>query len=301
MVPKINLGDIELFRIVEMEGPLLGVFELFPDATREIIDSHKHWLVPRFYEPNSEHLIIAIQGFLLKTKMHTILVDTCSGSLKNRKRSIFNQQNWPWLQTLSAAGVLPHDIDLVICTHLNVDHVGWNTVSRGGRWEPTFPNANYLISEADFEYWRQLSSQTHLPRTGDYVEDSVLPVYDAGKLILVNEEYIIEDGVTLVSIPGHSPGQFGVHLKSGGEEALIASDVIHHPLQCIYPEWSTNFCVDQSSSRETRRAFLEKYADSNILCLPSHFISPTAVFFERDGDKFNFRFQDDRHKEIIAS
>ncbi|MBW2610343.1 MAG: MBL fold metallo-hydrolase [Deltaproteobacteria bacterium] len=298
MIKKITIGDVEIYRIVEMEGPILGVFELFPDATEDIIKNHQRWMVPRFYEPDSKLLRIAIQGFLLKTPRHTILVDTCSGALKKRKRPIFNMQNWPWLETLSASGVLPQGIDTVVCTHLNVDHVGWNTVWREDHWQPTFPNAQYIISKSDYQYWDQLAGQNHLPRTGDYIEDSVHPVYDSGKLELVDDNHIIEESIRLESIPGHSPGQVAVHINSKGEKAVIGSDVIHHPLQCLYPEWSTNFCVDKTKSRKTRREFLEKYADSDILCLPSHFPSPTAVFFERNGSLFNFRYKGDTESII---
>jgi glyoxylase-like metal-dependent hydrolase (beta-lactamase superfamily II) len=294
MIPHITLGDIELFRIVEMEAPILGVFELFPDATREKIEAQRHWMVPRFYDPREDLLIIAIQAFLLKTPNQTILVDTCSGSLKERKRPCFNKKTWPWLETLSQTGVEPGDIDLVICTHLNVDHVGWNTVLQDGRWVPTFQNARYVITERDFMYWRDRSSETHLPRTGDYMEDSVMPILESGNLLLVDEAYMIEDGIRLESIPGHSPGQVAVHIQSKGVEAVISSDVIHHPLQCIYPDWSTNFCVDKSLSRETRRAFLEKYAKTKTLCFPAHFLTPGGVFFQQEGkDRFNFRYYGD--------
>lgn len=293
MTDNITVGNIELFRIIESEGPLLGPFELFPDATREIIESHRNWMIPRFYDPNSNLLTITIQGFLVKTPSRRILVDTCSGSLKNRKRPFFNQRKWPWLESLLTTGTSTEDIDLVICTHLHVDHVGWNTKLHEGCWVPTFPNAQYLIVDKDFQYWQKLSRDTHLPRTGDYFEDSVLPVINSGQVRLVDEEYVMEDGVWFEPMPGHSPGLVAIHLQSGDDEAILASDVLHHPLQCFYPDWSTNFCADQSMARETRRVFLEKYADTGIRCLPTHFPSPTSVFFERDGDRFRFRFDED--------
>lgn len=295
MIPKFTIGDINLFRIVEMEGPILGTFELFPDATPEIINTNKHWMVPRYYEPNSELLIIAIQGFLIKTTKHLILVDTCSGSLKNRKRLIFNQQRWPWLELLSATGALPDDIDIVINTHLNVDHVGWNTIFRNGRWVPTFPNAKYLISKKEFQYWQQSLKQSHLPHSCDYFEDSVLPVFEAGNVLLLDDDqYFIEDGVWLEPIPGHTPGQLAVHIKSNDNEAVIAGDLLHHPLQCLNPDWSTNFCVDPNKARETRRGFIERYAETKTLCFLPHFASPTAGFFKRDGNRFNFQFHGEK-------
>ena len=127
MNDKIMIGNIELFRIVEYEGPVMKIFELFPEATNEIIDSHKHWMAPKFIDLDSKFLVLTMQSFLLKTPSRNILIDTCSGNLKNRKRPLMNQQNWPWIKTLSNAGTSPRDIDLVICTHLHVDHVGRNS------------------------------------------------------------------------------------------------------------------------------------------------------------------------------
>ena len=289
MTTKISLGTIELFRIVEYEGPVMKITELFPNVTRDIIEAHKHWMVPRFYEPESDSLIMATQSFLVKTTNHNILVDTCSGNLKNRKRSLMNQKNWPWIETLSKTGTHPKDIDLVICTHLHVDHVGWNTEMRDGRWVPTFPNAQYIIVEKDFVYWQQLAKETGLPRTGDYFEDSVQPIVDSGQLLLVDEKYVVADGVWFEPLIGHSPGHVAVHLKSGDQEAVLAGDVLHSPLQFLYPDWSCAYCVDQSVSRETRQNFLTKYADTGIPCLPAHFPSPTAVLVERDGERYNYK------------
>jgi glyoxylase-like metal-dependent hydrolase (beta-lactamase superfamily II) len=291
MVTRFEIGKIELFRVVEFEGPLLGVYELFPDAKREILENHLEWLVPRFYAPETEQLVTTIQGFLIKTPSLNVLVDTCSGSLKNRNRRIFHQKNWPWLETLSSHGVSTEDIDIVICTHLHVDHVGWNTKIVDGEWLSTFPKAQYLITQSDYEYWSKLSEETHLPRTGDYFNDSVRPVAEAGRIELVTGQYEIEDGLWLDPMPGHSPGQVAVHIKSGNHEALLTSDILHHPLQLIYPNWSTNFCVDKSQARKTRRSLLEKYADSSVTLFPSHFPSPTGVSIIRDGEKFWFRYR----------
>ena len=161
---------------------------------------------------------------------------------------------------LADIGVGPEDIDLVMCTHLHPDHVGWNTRLLDGRWVPTFPNAKYLFARTELEHWLAEADATGLSRTGDYVADSVMPVLEAKREVIVETDHAIEDGVWLEPLPGHTPGQFGVHLNSGDAEAVISGDMMHHMLQCHLPHWSTNFCTDQDAARQTRRAFLELYA-----------------------------------------
>jgi glyoxylase-like metal-dependent hydrolase (beta-lactamase superfamily II) len=285
-----NLGDMTWARVVESEEPLLAPAELYPDSTPEIIGREQAWMAPRFYDPASGLLVITIQSFLLKTRHHTILVDACSGNHKDRERSFFDRREWPWLEALAAAGAAPGDIDYVLCTHMHVDHVGWNTRLDDGRWVPTFPNAKYLFSRADWDYWQHQSEENALPRTGDYFQDSVLPVFESGQAQLVDGEHAIEDGVWIEPTPGHSPGHVSVRLRSGGKDAVMSGDLLHHPLQCLHPAWSTNFCWDQERSRATRLSFLESVADTETLVIPAHFPAPTAGYVESHAAAFRFRF-----------
>lgn len=255
------------------------------------MEEHARWLVPRFYDPLADRLAITIQSFLLKTRHHTILVDACSGNHKTRERQFFNHREWPWLRALAAAGACPEDIDYVLCTHLHVDHVGWNTMLRDGSWVPTFPNAKYLFSHADWEYWRAESAANGLPRTGDYIADSVLPIVEAGRAVMTSGCHEIEAGVWIEPTPGHSPGHVVVHVESGAKHAIVSGDIMHHPIQCRFPDWSTNFCADQQLSRQTRRRFFETYCDTGVLIAPAHFPTPTVGFIESEGRAFRFRFE----------
>lgn len=285
-----EIGGITWTRVVESEEPLLAPREIYPDSTPESIRSACGWMVPRFYDPARDLLVIAIQSFLVRTRHHTILIDACAGNDKRRARPFFDQRQWPWLETLAAAGAAPEDIDIVLCTHMHVDHVGWNTRLRDGRWVPTFPNATYLFSRADWEYWQREADAGGLPRTGDYFTDSILPVFAAGQAVLVDGTHEIEDGIVLEPTPGHSPGHVVVRIRGGGREAVFAGDLVHHPLQCRHPDWSTRFCWDATLSRATRTQFLETVADTATLVIPSHFPTPVAGYIEADADAFRFRF-----------
>ena len=287
---EIPLGDMTLARVIEYEIPLLPSTEVFPDWDPEVIDAHRGWLVPRHYDPDVDRLVITVQSYLIKTTRHTILVDSCIGNDKTRRRELFNNAQTSWLDTLAATGTTPEDVDFVLCTHLHVDHVGWNTRLIDGRWVPTFPNAKYIFAKVEWEHWQREARESGLPRTGNYIDDSVLPVVEAGQVELVETDHSIEDGIWLDPLPGHTPGQVGLHIKSGDSEAVLCGDMMHHMIQCHLPDWSTNFCTDPTHARRTRRAFLERYADTQVLIGPAHFPSPTIGTIESTKEAFRYRY-----------
>lgn len=285
-----ELGDIRLSRIIESEEFILTPEEVFPDYDPAVFERHMGWLAPRHYRPETNMLVITNQSYLLQTPDRTILVDGAGGNDKDRNRPFFDHRHWPWLENLAAAGVTPADIDTVVCTHMHVDHVGWYTVLADGQWVPTCPNADYLFVRDEWEHWDALSRETGLPRTGDYMADSVRPVVEAGKAVFVDRDHEIAPGIRLVHLPGHTPGQCGVALSGGGREALLCGDALHHAIQLVETGWSTNFDSDGDLARTTRRALLERYADSGTVVFTAHLPSPTGVTIHRDGDGYGFRF-----------
>ena len=147
-MPTRNIGKYGIDMIIELEGPRFEPWRLLPDCTPEILKEHASWLIPRHYDPETDLFVAPIQSFLLKTPHHTILIDGCFGNHKDRPNPMANQLNTRWLERLAAAGATPEDIDIVLCSHLHPDHVGWNTKLENGQWVPTFPNAKYQIGRA---------------------------------------------------------------------------------------------------------------------------------------------------------
>jgi glyoxylase-like metal-dependent hydrolase (beta-lactamase superfamily II) len=295
-----TFGASTLHRIVEFEGPILSPFEVFGDCTQAHLDENRSWLVPRFQDAASGILIIAIQSFLIRHRGFTVLIDACVGNGKERVRPQFHRASWPWLETLQSAGVAPEDIDVVLCTHLHVDHVGWNTRLENGCWVPTFPNARYLIAQREWDYWRA-AGPAALARTGNYITDSVLPIFKAGQVDLIGDEHMLASDIALEPAPGHTPGLTLVRLGGGRREAILCSDLMHHPLQVRYPEWSTRFCNDPDQARLTRVEFFKKHADSGRLVFPTHFPTPTAGTIARDGAGYSFVFDGERCSAIANS
>ncbi|MBT3549674.1 MAG: MBL fold metallo-hydrolase [Rhodospirillaceae bacterium] len=274
MKPK-TIGEGTIHSILEMQVPARTAPEMFPDATQEHVDKHRHWLEPVCMQPETGLLIITHQSYLIRFAGLTILVDTCIGSDKtHHARPDFHQQKMPLLDNLRAAGVAPEEIDMVMCTHLHMDHVGWNTRLENGQWVPTFPNARYLFNKTDFEYWE--TEYTKLDWMGASFAESVLPVMEAGKADLVAGDHEIRKGLWLEPMPGHSPGLVCLYMESGGATAAFCGDAMHHPIQVPEPQLSSIFCDDPVQAVATRTAFVERHADTDTLILPAHFADDSA-------------------------
>ena len=285
-----TFGDVTVDAVLEHCGPFMSPLEMYPDATPEMVAHHRPWLdADGLYDAGTETCILSFHSFLIRTRHHTILIDTCVGEDKERpNRPNWHRQKWPWMDNLKAHGVQPEEIDFVMCTHLHPDHVGWNTQLRDGSWVPTFPNAKYLFAKSEYEYWSSQPKEGN-PRWFAFA-DSVLPIMEAKKAVLVDHDHEIESGLWLEPTPGHTPGHVALNLESGGQRALFTGDMMHHALQVPECQWSSIFCSDGDQSRETRTRVLERCADSDVIVMPQHFPNETAGRVVDRGGKMMFDF-----------
>jgi glyoxylase-like metal-dependent hydrolase (beta-lactamase superfamily II) len=238
------------------------------------------WLAPFIDEKG--RIILSMHALVIETSSRTIVVDTCIGNDKVRSYPRWNMMQGDFLQRFEAAGFAPEKIDAVLCTHMHVDHVGWNTRLVDGIWVPTFPNADYLFAEEEWAYWR-----TEEQEYGPVIEDSVEPIFAAGLAKLVASNHQVCAEVQLEPTPGHTPGHVSVHITSNGQEAVITGDMIHHPCQIAHPDWSSTADENQTDSATTRDAFLAKYSDRPVLIIGTHFAAPTAGYIVAEQDALN--------------
>ncbi|MEU9801449.1 MBL fold metallo-hydrolase [Streptomyces sp. NPDC051000] len=285
---EITLGNVTVTRVEEMHGPIMPTDQFFPDLPEQAWKDQRATLVPDHLGADDALVHVALQTWLLRSEGSIILVDTGVGNDKARPAvAAWDHLRLDYLGNLARAGVRPEDVDLVINTHLHVDHVGWNTRLIDGDWVPTFPNATYLMPKADFEFWNPANNPDVTGGVNENVfEDSVAPVHAAGQVQLWEEGHTIDGSLRLEAAPGHTPGSSVVTLTSGSDRALFVGDLMHTPLQVTHPDHNSCFCQDPAQARTTRRRLLGRAADTGALVLPAHFSGHSALEVEHQGSGF---------------
>lgn len=281
---KWKIGDVTVTRIVEMEIPIPynDKSPFLVQATPDVLKTMP-WLYPHFVTDEGA-LKLSIHALFVEAPGLRLIVDTCIGNDKPRGMVGPRGLSTTFLASLEAAGCKRDSVDAVICTHLHVDHVGWNTMLENGKWVPTFPKARYLIGKKEYEFWNLDEDAEQKAIMGD----SVQPILDAGLADLVEMDHRLSAEIRLTPTPGHTPGHVSVMIESKGETAMITGDMIHHPCQFGHPEWSPSFDTDQAAGASMRRAVMDKVADQPLLVIGTHFSAPTAGHVKRDGAGFRF-------------
>jgi glyoxylase-like metal-dependent hydrolase (beta-lactamase superfamily II) len=287
-----KIGDVTVTKIVESDM-VTDLSGLIPKATPEAVRPLT-WMKPHFMTEDGA-LRISIHALVVETPTRRILVDTCVGNDKSRPAiPDWHNLQLPFLKDLEEAGFKPDSIDTVVCTHLHVDHVGWNTMLVGGKWLPTFPKARYLLGQREFDYWRSEAEADRAHEGFDAIQvavfaDSVKPIFDAGLVDLVDVDHRVCEEVRLVPTHGHTPGHVSVRIESKGEKAFITGDFIHHPCQLAHPDWATLVDYDPSASTKTREKTFGVLASDESLVIGTHWAGVTAGHIVRDGATYRLK------------
>ena len=287
MTTPIALKDITIYPIVEQQGPFFKALEFFPKLGKETLDENRSWLQPTFIDPEGA-VVLCIQGFVVKTAHHTILINSCVGNHKSRPtRPFWNMMNSDRFEkALAGAGVSVNDIDYVMCTHLHGDHVGWNTKLENGRWVPTFPKARYIMAERELAHWTAREKEN--PQSVPWITDSVLPIVAAKREQIVKSDFAFSETVRLMPTPGHTIDHFSVLVGSRGEDALITGDMIHSPIQGKYPDLGMLADHDSAQAGQTRRHVFDRFCEEPTLMCLTHFPMPSTARVRRWGDGYKF-------------
>ncbi len=276
-----QIGDVRITRVQELEAP--GLSWLLPDATEENL-ARIPWIGPFVSEDGKG--VASVHALIVEAPGCTVVVDTCVGNDKERSIPFWSGLQTSFLDDFEAAGPGVAAVDAVVCTHLHIDHVGWNTRLEGDRWVPTFENARYLLGRTEWEHWSAEGDAD----TQQILGDSVRPIFEADQVDLVASDHRICDEVRLEPTPGHTPGHVSVCIESRGESAVITGDLMHHPGQIAHPEWCAVVDSDREQALATRRGFLERHADTPTLVIGTHFAGPTAGRLVRDGEAYRLDY-----------
>lgn len=275
----LTLGEVSVTRVVEIGRSTFPTASMLPASSPEAIARHRGWLAP-FWDDTTGDLGSRIGTWVVRTPEHVVLIDTGVGNDKKRDNALWNLRRGTFLDDLEAAGVRPEQVDIVVITHMHVDHVGWNTRLVDGRWVPTFPRARYVFAGEEWSFWKHESARG--ADESGCIDDSVLPVVAAGQAQLVDDTHHIDRWLRFEPSVGHTPGHVSVRLSTSAGDAVFSGDLMHRVVQVAEPQWSSRFCYDPSQARATRRAFLEQHADSGTLILAGHFPHPGFIV-RRDG------------------
>ena len=286
-----QVGKVRVTKLVESES-VFDIPTMFPKASAEEVQK-LDWLKPHFVTDDWKGKL-SIHALVVETADLTIVVDTCIGNDRDRLAYESNSNlQTAFLDDFVAAGFDPAKVDVVLCTHLHFDHVGWNTMLKDGRWVPTFPNARYLFNPAEFEHWQgtqdDATEDMFLNVQKVVFTDSIQPVLDAGLVDLVNEDHRVCDEVWFEPTPGHSPGHVCVRIRSEGQDAFITGDMVHHPFQFANAEWSmASVDYDSDAATATRARVYGEVADQPVLVIGTHFAGVTSGRVRRDGPSYRF-------------
>ena len=296
-MPPIRLGRMTVHKVHEMDSPTPLLAQL-PGTTAADLAALRRWYTPPddelTHDPETSCMTFGVHSWVIEVDGQVILVDSCCGNDKDRAIPEVHRLGTDYLGNLRRAGFAPEDIDLVMCTHLHFDHVGWNTRLHNGKWVPTFPNAKYLFGRRDYEFMQSNPAGEEVHYAAFL--DSIMPVMDAGLGILVDEDHVahreIGDGIWLEPAFGHSPGCCTLHGEAGGPPAIFWGDVIHHPLQMIRPDLPFAFDTDPAAASQTRRRVMKRAADEELICFPAHFRLTSAGRVLEDGERYKYQWME---------
>ena len=280
-----TVGAVKITRVVELEMPVAYNAEhpFLAEATPEALRTMP-WLYPNFVD-EEDRMRLSIHALLVEAPGVRLVVDTCVGNDKVRPSLIGKKPlATNFLGHMAEAGWTRESVDTVVCTHLHVDHVGWNTMLEDGKWVPTFPRARYLIGRTELAHWQGEDDKEQQ----EILSDSVQPILDAGLAELVDMDHRISPEIRLAPTPGHTPGHVSVMIESQGQTAVITGDMTHHPCQLAHPDWSPPFDSDPVAAAGMRRSMFAQWADKPILVIGTHYAAPTAGHVKTDGDAFRF-------------
>ncbi len=290
------LNAVTVDILVEQPHAEFDLAWLFPTVTFGQFMEQRDMLVPRFFDPQNQKVLLSIHTYVIRTKHYNILFDTCCGNHKERGGMYpFHMVDTPYLDNLAAMGCKPEDIDYVMCSHLHVDHIGWNTRLQNGKWVPTFPNAKYIVSRDEAAYWEAaVRDITEVPFGIAAYEDSVAPVIAAGQVVIVDGKdaagSLLGDEFHLYPLVGHTPGHTGLLIESGVQRAPLTGDALHSPIQILHPEWGTSGDGNPKAAEQARRHIIETCTDRDILLMSGHFPAPTVGRLLTVEGKSQFQF-----------
>jgi glyoxylase-like metal-dependent hydrolase (beta-lactamase superfamily II) len=297
MIKPWHVGDLVIHRLTEDEYGYTTVDRFLPNLRPEVLEANFDWFSKDGLDPRDRTVFMTYSSYVVQTPQHRVLIDTCLGNGKthHRREAWNNKADTRWLDEFRSTGLREEDIDYVLCTHLHFDHVGWNTRYERGRWVPTFPNARHLVVDTEFSHVQQFIGRGDDPDPLTQSralcwQESIEPVSAAGQVDLVPANHKVGDYLRLIPAHGHTPGHVAVGAGREGDVAVFTGDLIHSPMQALYPDIYMPFDTDKPRAAATRGDFLGRYSDTDTIVFTMHFPAPSAGYIRpwREGYRLEY-------------
>lgn len=281
-VQSLCVGSSVVHRIADLDRVKWPATAMFRNMSGEALARAALHTPPGMVDVENGGLLLSFNSYVIETPEAIVVIDTGIGNDKERPdRLLWHKRASRFLDVLEALSYPVERVDVVINTHLHADHVGWNTVRRGGEWTPTFPRARYVTPRGESDHWGALYAKQGTAALHGAYADSVAPLVAHGRLEAVETPCEISPGISLEPAHGHSPGMAVVRLKRDQAELLFLADVVHHPLQLSDPETTSNFCADPAMANAARRRLLDDCVARGVIVAPYHFPAPVFGRIER--------------------
>jgi glyoxylase-like metal-dependent hydrolase (beta-lactamase superfamily II) len=209
---------------------------------------------------------ITVNAFIIETSGRKVLVDTGGGTTTVFSMGLL-QEN------LGAAGFAPTDFDTVLLTHIHPDH---SSGLLGPSGENLFSRAEIVVHEDDIAFWSDPKLRDgHLPAATPYLDSAAAMLAAYRGQLRPSRQGEVAPGVTLLPLPGHTPGHSGYRLESAGETLMIWGDTVHVPeIQVPRPGVTNEYDIDEPMAAESRRRVFDYVAKERLLVTGGHLHLP---------------------------
>ena len=265
---RLSLGDFELTALSD------GIYHLDGGAYFGVIPKT---LWSRKVAADEKNLVRSgLNSILVRTGEKNVLIETGMGNKLSEKMAQIFGQPAELLANLSAAGVSPEQIDIVINSHLHFDHCGWNTVRANGVIKPTFPRATYYVQEGEWKHAHE--NQRDGP---SYLHENYDPLVESGQMKLLRGDAEIAPGISVEVFPGHTRDLQAIVLRSGGKTACYISDLIPTSAH-LDLNWVMGFDLYPVESIESRKRYYARAVPEKWLTMFTHDPDVSWGYVDRD-------------------
>lgn len=270
---SVTIGDMKVTFLSD-GGGIINAVAMFPES-----GNPEGWQPYLGLLDGEGNVYPTIGGFLIETGEENIAVDLGLGPMRLDFPGFGPFIGGDYMESLQNTGIDRHDVTKMVYTHMHLDHVGWTSIEVDGERQLMYPNARHLCSQVEWEFWHGQDNPL-----GPNIETVQKPL--EGIIEFISEGDEIAPGITVMSIPGHTPGHICLMITVGDERLLLAADLLHSESQFYQPSWYVPFDVDPVQGRATREAMYAEMIKPNTMTALGHLSNQVFGHLSKGDDGY---------------